>query len=338
MRYFIFIIVSFIVAAIVVEFTGETLEEPVRKLLYEIKGDSVPVYSKVIVDDKGVPYVDYAELKGYTAGKQYNATIVCNYANDYYQQYKESGDKDQYQKFFNCVGWLKKELTYLEDAALFIFQWRQPWYDSVGVPFTSGMTSGLAINVFTNSFHLTKDSSYLELCRLLTNGYFIPVSDGGFTYKRSDGWWYEELADTSMHTPFILDGHIFAITGLHTYWQLTKNDSAYKAINEGLRALKSWLPYYDMGNGKMYYDIYKNPADKHYQKLLIQQMKQLYDISGDEVFLTYHKKWKAPLQRPYVYRIMKERNISGFVLFGLIFLFAFTLLLMSFRFFLKRRS
>lgn len=329
MRYFFLFIISVIAAAIVVEFAGDNLEESVRKVLYEIKGDSVPVYSKVIVDNKGVPYVDYAELKGYTAGKQYNATIVCNYAIDYYQHYTDSKDKDAYRKFFKCVEWLKSDLTYKDDAALFIFRWRQPWYDSVGVPFTSGMTSGLAIQVFINSFHLTKDSAYLELCRLLTNGYFIPVDAGGFTYKGADGWWYEELADTSMHTPFILDGHIFAVTGLHPYWQLTKNDSALIAINHGVKALKHWLPYYDIGNGKMYYDIYKTHADKHYQKLLVVQMKQLYKITGDEMFLAYHKKWKAPLEQPYVYRIVRQGNISGLVLFGVTMFIVFGLMILG---------
>jgi hypothetical protein len=311
------LLISLIIAAIIVQFAGDKLEEPVRTLLYRLKGEPVLSYSTDHVDSNGVPYVDYHELRGYTAGKQYNATIVCNYAIDYHKNYLRNKDEDAYRKFFNCVQWLQKDITYKENSALFIFRWKQPWYDSVCVPFTSGMTSGLAIQVFTNAYQLTKDSSYLQRCKKLMNGYFIPIEQGGFTYKTASGWWYEELADTARHTPFILDGHIFAITGLYPYWQLTKNDSARIAIDNGIKGLKNSLPNYDIGNGTMYYDKYKKLADKNYHKLLTQQMKQLYDLTGDKVFLQYHEKWKAPLDKPYLLRIVQQRNVSGLVLFVL---------------------
>lgn len=318
MRYFLMLLVSLVIAGIIVQFTGDKLEEQVRTLLYQLKGDPVLSYSTNHVDSNGVPYVDYHELRGYTAGKQYNATIICNYALDYYERYIKTKDENAYSKFFSCVQWLQGDITQVDNYALFVFRWKQPWYDSVGVPFTSGMTSGLAIQVFTDAFQLTKDSSYLQLSNKIVRGYFIPIEQGGFTYKTANRWWFEELADTAIHTPFILDGHIFAITGLYPYWQLTKNDSVRIVINNGINGLKNRLANYDVGNGTIYYDKYKKIADKNYHRLLVQQMKQLYELTGDKVFLHYYEKWSTPLDRPYLLRIVQQRNISGLVLLTLL--------------------
>lgn len=304
---------SLIASAIICHYKGDDWEQYARRLLYKLKGGSIPAYHREHVDSLGVPYVVYDELNGVRAGKQYNPTIVSNYALEYYDGLPSS--KDDEQSFWNCVKWLEENMSYRNDAALYVFNWQQPWYDSVGVPYTSGMSSGLAVNVFSKAYLLSKDEKYLALAKKLVNGFFIPISEGGFTYMENEGWWFEEFADTAIHTPFVLDGHIFALTGVHEYWKITKNDSAATVIQKGVTALKNKLPQYDIGNGWAYYDKYKLPADKHYQRVLTSQMQQLSDITGDAIFASYYNKWKAPLSRPYLIRVVEERNISGIVLF-----------------------
>jgi hypothetical protein len=293
---------------------GDAWEETVRTVLYKVINDSVPVYSTEYTDERGIPYVYYYQLNGITAGKKYNPTIVCNYAIDYYKKMEPGKHSSNTEKFFYCTSWLSDNLTYSDNKAFYRFNWQQPWYDSVGAPYTSGMTSGLAIQVFTDAYRLTRSSGYLLNAKALIRGFFIPVKDGGFTYTADDGWWYEELADTAMHTPHILDGHIFAITGVYEYWLETKDDSAAIIISKGVQALKSRLKEFDIGNGWAYYDAYKKPADKKYQHILANQMLQLYKITGDKFFKEYYLKWNAPLSKPYIIRIIKERNRSGIIL------------------------
>jgi hypothetical protein len=51
-------------------------------------------------------------------------------------------------------------------------------------------------------------------------------------------------------------------------------------------------------------------------------MKQLYEITRDPFFDQYHRKWEAPLKKPYLYRVFRDRNRSGILLFlllGLVF-------------------
>jgi hypothetical protein len=73
---------------------------------------------------------------------------------------------------------------------------------------------------------------------LLLSGFNVPIDSGGFTYKEKYGWWYEELADRSKHTPRILDGHLFALLGLYDYYQISGDSMALHYFNQGAASLK----------------------------------------------------------------------------------------------------
>lgn len=313
LKYLLCLLTSLAISGVICEWYGDEWEQQVRSDLYRLKQESTPSLSQEFVDSSGIPYVIYSPLNGVNAGKQYNPTIVCNYAITYHQKLNE-GSTQYETPLLNCLNWLKQNISYRNDAAFYVFKWKQPWYDSVGVPFTSGMTSGLAIQVFIDGYHLTHDSSYLQSAKSLLRGFYVPINNGGFTYVTNKGWWFEELADTTMHTPFILDGHIFALTGVHHYYAIIKDDSASLVFQKGISYLKHVLPLYDKGEGYAYYDKYRKPADKHYQHVLANQMKLLWQITKDPTFLDYHKKWRTPFSQPYIYRVMKERNISGLTL------------------------
>lgn len=313
MRYAMLILVAALASTLLLHFTGDRWEEYVRKGLYQLKGEKVPAESAEYVDSLGVPYVVYDSLNGVNPGKQYNPTIVALYGIRYYEGYRD-GDSSLRSSLINTANWLRDHRTLKGDASLYQFNWQQPWYDSVGVPYTSGMSSGMAMQVMRYAFNTTKDSSYLRAAQSLLRGFFISVQEGGFTYKYPDGWWYEELADTAMHAPFILDGNLYAIIGVHAFMEKTHNDEAALVVRKGVDRLKNVLPLYDAGDGRIYYDRYGKLADKKYQRTIAGQMLQLYHISNDPLFLQYHNKWNAPLMRTYVLRIVEQRNVSGIIL------------------------
>jgi hypothetical protein len=123
-----------------------------------------------------------------------------------------------------------------------------------------------------------------------------------------------------------LDGHIFALQGVHKFWLLTKNDSAAYIVQQGILSLKNNLPAYDIGDGWSYYDANKLRSDKKYHMLLTSMMKELGEITKDPLFDEYYRKWNAPLVKPYIYRIIKEKNRSGLVLYFLMSAFFFAVL------------
>ena len=306
---------SFASAALVCQYKGDAWEDRLRFAYYDMRNDSITNYAKVVIDEKGIPYVHYIAYNKIKTGDQYNATIVCNYALELYQQVIEKNDTLAKTKFLTCINWLEDHINYRDQYALYEFTWRQPYYDSVAVPWTCGLTSGRAMEAFTGAYRLFHSQKYLDLSMALLRGFYQPIQAGGFTYKEPTGWWYEEYADTGMHTPRVLDGHIFALRGVYKFWQLTKNDSAAFVVKQGILSLKNNLPAYDMGDGWSYYDAYKFKSDKKYHMLNTGLMKELGEITKDPVFDKYYHKWNEPLAKPYVYRIIKEKNRSGLLLF-----------------------
>lgn len=320
-----------VLAAVVCSYKGNSWEESIRTILYKAKGDSVPSFATEIVDANGVPKVYYAPQNNIAAGTQYNATIVANYAINYFEQYQKNNNPLQLNYFNNCIQWLKKEATPNNSALLYYFNWQQPWYVQVKGNFTSGITSGRAIEAFVLAFEQTKDSSYLELCKALVRGYYLPIENGGFTYKANNGWWYEEIADTNLQTPKILDGHIYAVLGVQKYVQRSKDDSAITVVNKGIEALKNNLQQYDAGEGKIFYDQYGKIADKKYQQILVNQMHELWKMTNDDFFKKYYQKWNAPITKNYILKIVQEKNISGLLLYFILTAIVFFVELIFFR-------
>ncbi len=321
------LIVALLFGIIFCSYFGHKFEENVRTILYRVKGDSVPNFAEEKTDSLGVPFVNYATENNITPGKQYNATIVANYAINYQKLYVNNLNKATLQKFENCILWLKKNATITSDTALYYFNWQQPWYVTVKGNFTSGISSGRAIEAFILASVQFKDKSYLELANKLLNGYYVSIEKGGFTYKENNGWWYEEIADTGLQTPRIIDGHIYAILGAQKLYETTKASGAKTIVDKGIEALKNKLIFYDGDKEVIYYDIYKKQADKKYRQILVEQMHQLYIVTGDTIFYNYYNKWNKPLQKNYVLKVIQEKNISGILLVFILSFFFFLLIL-----------
>ena len=312
-------VISIAMAAGLCEWKGDAWEKRIRYGFYNAFRDSFPDFAPNFVDDRGIPVTYYPLQNGITAGYRYNGTIVAKYAIEYYQMLQQHPEDSVRRRYFgNCVFWLDSAIAEVNGHAMYMFDWQQPWYLSVGKPFTCGMTSGRAMEVFTDAFALDGDSNHLKQSARLVRGYALAVQEGGFTYKEPEGWWYEEIADKGMQTPRILDGHIFALTGLYKYFLLTRDTLAKEYFDLGIKSLKAALPRYDRGDGFVYYDAMGKLADENYHPLLVSQMDELWKMTGDPVFQTYYLKWGKPLWEPYVVRIWKERNKSGWLLMGFI--------------------
>lgn len=315
-------LLSFLTVFLLTNKWGNTWEMDFREMYFSAVGDSVPEYVVERVGENGVPNVFYARENNIEPGLQYNATIVANYALDYYKEFME-GNADACMKFQNCVESLADSLHIDENGGRYIFPWRQAWYPEVGAPFTSGMTSGHAIKVFDRAFEHSGDSIYFYYSRQLIRGFYLTMDSGGFTIKNSEGWWYEEFAAPNSKTPMILDGHIFALEGLMHHNAKFHSDSAIFLIEKGLAGLLHFLPEYDLGNGYFNYDISGKPADIKYRGIILSQLKNLYETTGNVELREYYDKWVAHDKKPYFYRILRDRKRAGAVMFGILSLGAF---------------
>ncbi len=327
--------ISLLISAAVCELAGDSAEETVRQVYYRyLLHQPVPVNYTLQVDADGIPFVEYTPYNNVRPGKQYIPTTISIYAIDYYRELKRSNDTAVRQKFFNCIAWLINNIVYRDSYAIYEFNWQQPFYPKVGTPWYSGLASGKAIEALTYAYEISDSSQYIDYAKLLLRGFYQPIQQGGFTYQENDGWWYEEYADADLHTPHVINGHIYATLGVYRLWLITKSDSAKFIYEKGIESLRNNLRHYDTGDGWSYYDLQQKKSDKQYHRVMVDLMEQLRIITGDEIYEQYHKKWKTPLEEPYLLRVVKERNRSGAILF-LLLNFAIAILLYGTYFLLR---
>jgi heparosan-N-sulfate-glucuronate 5-epimerase len=97
--------------------------------------------------------------------------------------------------------------------------------------------------------------------------FFIEVKNGGVTYKNPEtgGWWYEEYPNPDPNDR-VLNGFIFALLGVHEYYERTGNKDAKYLFDKGIIELKNHLSDYDTGEWT-YYDQVGNIASIGYHSL-----------------------------------------------------------------------
>ena len=286
-KHIVIFFTALVLTFIVCNFTEGLSQIIIRDLYSKLEGTHG---IQTILDERGVPIVDYGYVSGVYIGKQRNPVTVSQKALEYYENY-EKGDENQKYLFLNCADWLVNNSIPYDNYL--ILEYRFPWpIYNMTPPWRSGMAQGKAFQVLIRAHNITNDEKYLNTAKKLLNAFFYEVEDGGVTYKTSnDGWWYEEYADEGGKASRVLNGMMFALLGIHEYYEYTKDPDAKYLFDQGVLALKRSLPHYDM-DGYSYYDILGHPSGK-YHKIHIWQLERMYNITHEKIFKEYHDKWNS---------------------------------------------
>jgi D-glucuronyl C5-epimerase C-terminus len=250
--------------------------------------------SEVKLDNSSVPIVDYGQVGGVDIGSQRNPVTITIYALSYYDSYNRTGNETFLQKFLNNTNWIVKNAVPMGNYSLLQYQFPWPKYD-VQPPWQSGMAQGKALEVLTKAHALTGNQTYLDTAKSLLNAFFVEVKDGGVTYKTpNSGWWYEEYAGPKLMETRVLNGMTFALLGVYEYYKHTQDPAAKFIFDQGVIALKNELPRYEYATGQYStYDILNNsvPNSLNYHLAQTAHLGILYDITGEDIFKTYHDSW-----------------------------------------------
>jgi heparosan-N-sulfate-glucuronate 5-epimerase len=252
----------------------------------------LPNDPNITFDKDGIPYVNYDKIDGILVGQQRNPLTTCHAASEYLDHYGETGDESSKQAFFNNVNWLIENMETRGNYSVLQYQFPFPRYN-MEPPWRSAMAQAEAMNVLLNAHDITKDKQYLDSAKMLFNALFVEVKDGGVTYKSPDGgWWYEEYADDGAKESRVLNGMMYTLVNINTYYDYTKDPNAKYLFDQGIVALKNNLSKYD-NNGASYYDIDRLPATEQYHNDHIRLLDVLYKLTNEQVFKVYHDKWNS---------------------------------------------
>jgi rhamnogalacturonyl hydrolase YesR len=256
---------------------------------------SIPLFDSspyTIREDRyGVPIVDYGWLMGRYVGERRYPVAIAVRADRYYASFKRNGSIESHVKFLNNIDWLYRNRVEINDFVIWPSDFEYPFYGcNEGWP--SAMAQGYALKDFLHAYELTGNEEYLRLTKRILNSYKARISEGGILYvdSKDGGYWYAEYACGD--PPQVLNGHWFALDGLHYYYSRTGDDEAKELYDMGVEELLRHLHEFDSGSWS-YYDLEGYPSDESYHNLHLDILETLYKQTGNSTFLEYHEKWST---------------------------------------------
>ncbi len=262
-----------------------------------------------LLDENGIEMIDVGTINGKYYGKQYHPVLLCHKAFDLFENIEQNKDK-----FIKIANWLQTNIKH-ENNYFLLYNFPYPSYKMTS-PWFSGMAQGRALEVLTYAFEITGNRQYLKSAENIVKSLYIGIDEGGITIKTDvDGWWFEEYPSKNMTTPRVLNGMMYTIIGLITFYRSTRDKEAGFLLNQGLLALEKNLANYDK-NGDSYYNILGRITGGDYHSLHVKQLKTIYDYNKSEIILSYYEKWEKFQNQTYLLRLFKKpdkMNIAVFV-------------------------
>jgi hypothetical protein len=162
---------------------------------------------------------------------------------------------------------------------------RAPWY--------SGMAQGEILGLFVRMFWVTGDSSYCRYAHKTFKSFLRPRGEAEpwtvYFDWRGCYWIEEYTTDVPSQT---LNGFIYALYGVYDYWLMTHSRNAEEVLQDCLSTIRNYLPYYRRPGQPSFYGLRFRYYARGYHYVHIDQLRQLYKITGDGFF----RDWADTLQ------------------------------------------
>jgi hypothetical protein len=188
------------------------------------------------------------------------------------------------------------------------------------VPWFSALSQGFGASVFCRVSALVRDPAWLEHGGSCLD-FVLETPKLTSCDSTSGGLWFEE-APTSppLH---ILNGHIYCTIAFHEAGEFSGDERYARCFEMGINALAGNLPKFDMG-GISYYDaVRKIPAKPYYQKLHVEQLDFLREVTGNTILGSYANRWRTRMLERWMpstwLLYIKQTSISGLQSDGLCF-------------------
>jgi len=262
---------------------------------YDFLLTSTVFAAETIPDDKGVIMVKYSS-NGHSV---YNPLILAGEGLNYYTSYNNTGDNKSKEYFINTANWLVNNARHSEGGySLWANDFTWPWYNELTPPYYSAYTQAMGIDVLARAYVLTNNQTYLDEANKAFQGLLVNYDYGGVTTiedKKGDLMFFHELAKPGFQKTYILNGQTGALLHIWQYYELTNNPAAKLVFDKGINYLKQNLWKYDTGVWSRY-DLTPignrdNLASMDYQKIHIDHLNKLYDITGEPILKEYADKF-----------------------------------------------
>ncbi len=231
---------------------------------------------------------------------------ICHYAIGAYEMFLKSNDEKYRITFLNHAKWLcDNQEDYHGISGVWILKYPAYLYGLEGNS-VSAMAQGMGISTLTRAYLLTNNNKFIISAKEAVNIFSINVLKGGVSRQISDNFLCFEEYSTLDSPSCVLNGFISAILGLYDLLEIDDYSFARELYENGLSSLSENISRWDCKIWSLY-DLYipntKNYSSYFYHKYHIKQLRALYRITGNEIFLNYSKKWDKYINNP-IYKFM----------------------------------
>lgn len=251
-----------------------------------------PKYSIV---DADIPLTYYGNVDGVEIGYQIAPHNVAMKSLEAFYEYHAKGDDSYKERGLYLADWLLENATYRDNGNFVVWVYDYPWppYD-LKPGWTGSLNQATIIKALSFAYLYSKDEKYKNMIDKSLNAFEVEVKDGGLKMIREDHGtyyiWYPEYVKEN--PPYVLNGFITVIIRLREYYLISSDKKAEKLYLEGLVSLVHYLPEYDAGNKRSYYDALGNIANDHYHEMHVAQLESLYQYTKEPIFNEFKEKWE----------------------------------------------
>ena len=255
------------------------------------------VLAEPIQDDKGVWMWKYPSI-GHSV---YNPLLLSSAGlEDYYKKYENTGDTKSKEYFINTANWLVNNAKDKEGGkySIWEFDFTWPWYNELTPPYYSGYAQAVGTVVLARAYDLTNNTMYLDQANKAFQAFLFDYDDGGVTTIEDDNgdlMFIHELGKPGFQKTYILNGQTGALLHIWQFYELTNNPVSKSIFDKGINYLKHNLWKYDTGSWSRY-DLKpigqsENLASMHYEKIHVDHLNRLYEITGEPILKEYADKF-----------------------------------------------
>jgi len=225
----------------------------------------------------------------------YHPIVICQYAFALYELLSQSNFTDEVikNKFLMQARWLVDNRIVTQKGTIWQIHYDIEQYGLIS-PWYSALVQGEAVSVLSRAYVLTKEKIFLIIAKSAITPLKIPVANGGLLAFFKNIPVFEEYP-SPYKTNGVLNGFIFCLFGLYDLTLLNQDSKAMDLFNKGIGSIKQLLSYYDLGYWSRYY-LFDYPNDYvssfSYHMIVIEQLKVLFILTGDDIFSQYASKWQ----------------------------------------------
>ena len=220
-------------------------------------------------------------------------TTMASYALGQWEYWLVNGKEEHKKKVLKIADFMANAAIQNDDETYLLLD----YYDEkekAGDP--CAMNQGEAISVFARAYEITGDKSYLDIAFKCINAFKKKYGEGGIcaSEKNTGLIWYLEGGK------FILNGHNYALFGIHDLYKVTQSPDVLSLFQKGYDSVIQLLKEFDNKYWSWYWlDEKKYIASIMYHNLHICQLKALHDIQPNDEVQKYINIFQQYMDSPF---------------------------------------